>query len=62
MKIQIEEIGNGFILMFYDDKVPSDMDRRFHVKTMKNALDETVKYYEKILAWRRTVEENEDQR
>ena len=57
LKIQIEEIDNGFILTLYDDQAPSDTDKTIHIKTMKDALDEIVKYYETILAWRRTAEE-----
>lgn len=57
MKIEIQEIDNGFVLTLYDEQAPSNTDRTFHTKTMKDTLDEIVNYYEKILAWRTTEED-----
>ena len=57
ISIELKEIDNGFILTLFDSEAPSDTDKQFHVKTMKDALDQIVNYYEQILAFRDTIEE-----
>lgn len=57
IKIEIQEIDNGFVLTLYDDEAPSDTDKDFYVKTMDETLGEIAEYYEKILQFRDTVEE-----
>ena len=56
MQIKIQEIDNGFVVTLYDDSAPSDTDKTIHTKTMKDALDAIVRYYELILSWRKTEE------
>jgi len=58
LKIEIQEIENGFVVTLFDDSAPSDTDKTFHTTTMGDALDAIVNYYETILAWRKTVEED----
>jgi len=59
LHIEIREIDNGFLVSFFDENTPANIDRVFHAETMKEVLDETVLYYEKVLKFRSEKEASE---